>query len=152
MGELAQVADYVRVPVGASDFTHDGVPYSYDDMPAGDSDPTLAHFSIAHDEAYILPALRDLLRLNHAQVLASAWSVPGWMKSNDSLDNWPVWDSGTVTDEAAAASYYARFLQAYARAGVPVSAITPGNESGFATEYPGMAFANEQEFVERLAG
>jgi O-glycosyl hydrolase len=46
----------LRVPIGASDYTADGVPY--DDQPAGRTDPRLADFSVAHDEPYILPALR----------------------------------------------------------------------------------------------
>jgi glucosylceramidase len=43
--------DFVKVAIGASDFTHTGQPYTYDDMPAGQSDPGLAQFSIAHDES-----------------------------------------------------------------------------------------------------
>jgi glucosylceramidase len=141
--------NYVRVPIGASDFTADGVPYSYDDMPAGQADPSLAHFSIAHDEAYILPALRAMLRLNpRTDVLATAWSVPGWMKANDDLSNL-TWGAGALlpADEPVAARYYARFIQAYAQAGVPVSAITPGNEPGWTTEYPGMALVDEPDFI-----
>jgi glucosylceramidase len=141
--------NYVRAPIGASDFTANGVPYSYDDMPAGQTDPGLAHFSIAHDEAYILPALRAMLRLNsRIDVLATAWSVPGWMKANDALDN-PTWGAGEVLPaaEPIAAEYYVRFLQAYAQAGVPVTAITPGDELGWTTEYPGMALDDEPGFI-----
>jgi glucosylceramidase len=141
--------NYVRVPIGASDFTADGVPYSYDDMPAGQADPSLTHFSVAHDEAYILPALRAMLRLNpRTDILATAWSVPDWMKANDALNN-PTWAAGEVlpADEPVAAKYYVSFIQAYAQAGVPVSAITPGNELGWTTEYPGMALDDEPDFI-----
>ena len=41
---------FLRVPIGASDFTVGGRPYSYDDLPPGRSDPELRHFSIAHDD------------------------------------------------------------------------------------------------------
>jgi len=141
--------NYVRVPIGASDFTAGGVPYTYDDLPAGQTDPTLTHFSVAHDQAYILPALRAMLRLNpRTDVLATAWSVPGWMKANDALSN-PTWGAGQVlpAEEPVAAEYYTRFIQAYAHAGVPVSAITPGNELGWTTEYPGMALDNAPGFI-----
>ncbi len=57
---------FLRVPIGASDFTVGGRPYSYDDVAPGRSDPQLRHFSIAHDHAYILPALRAALSLNPA--------------------------------------------------------------------------------------
>ena len=38
---------FVRVPMGASDFSMRD--YSYDDMPAGQTDPSLAHFTIDAD-------------------------------------------------------------------------------------------------------
>ena len=63
-------------------------PYSYDDLPRGQTDPHLRHFSIAHDEPYIIPALHQALARNPSlTMLANPWSVPGWMKANDALDN-----------------------------------------------------------------
>lgn len=140
--------NYVPVPMGASDFTVWGVPYSYDDLPAGQSDPALADFSIAHDDAYILPALQMMRRLNPStNVFAAPWSLPGWMKANDALDN--VAYSGALlrSDFAVAADYYVRFIQAYAQAGVPVSAIAPINEGGTPSEYPGMDLDDEPGFI-----
>lgn len=79
---------YVRVPIGASDFTRGGVPYSYDDLPSGQSDPTLANFSIAHDTAYVLPILRAMRGFDpHVTTLASEWSPPPWMKANNGFGN-----------------------------------------------------------------
>lgn len=130
---------FVRVPMGASDFTHDGRPYSYDDIPPGTSDPSLSHFSIAHDRAYILPALRQVLAEDrHAELLASPWSPPGWMKANDSLSN--QGNRGTLLPSASGpwARYFVAFLRAYAAAGVPITAITPQNEPGTPTLYPGL--------------
>lgn len=76
---------FVRQPMGASDFAVEGN-YSYDDMPAGRTDPQLEHFSVEHDEAYILPLLRDTLELNpELTYMASPWSPPGWMKTSDSM-------------------------------------------------------------------
>src|SRR5579875_2411248 len=80
--------NFIRVPMGATDFTHTEVPYSYDDLPTGKTDPGLSHFSIAHDQAYILPLLRDMLAIDpHVELLANPWSPPGWMKANDALNN-----------------------------------------------------------------
>src|ERR1035437_1775185 len=53
----------LRVPMGASDLVH-GPAYTYDDMSVGQADPSLAHFSIEHDMAYIIPALQDAFKLN----------------------------------------------------------------------------------------
>jgi glucosylceramidase len=140
--------DFLRVPIGATDFTATGVPYSYDDLPAGQRDPTLRHFSIAHDEAYILPALLQARTLEpQLQLLATPWSPPAWMKGNDSLSN--ARNRGTLLGSAYRpwAAYIVRFLQAYARAGVPVAALTPQNEPGVATSYPGLALTPHAEAV-----
>lgn len=150
MGELFGAdgisLNFVRVPMGASDFTHDGRPYSYDDMPAGASDPSLSHFSIAHDRAYILPALRQVLAEDRqAELLASPWSPPAWMKANDSLSN--KGNLGTLLPSAvrAWARYFVSFLKAYAAAGVPITAITPQNEPGTPTLYPGLNLPADTE-------
>jgi glucosylceramidase len=136
----------VRIPVGASDFTHDGHPYTYDDMPAGQSDPQLRHFSIAHDTAYILPALSQARAVNpQLQLTASPWTAPAWMKANDALDN--LQDRGTLrsSDTGAWAAYLARFVAAYRQAGVPISALTVQNEPTVGTAYPGMSLPADQE-------
>lgn len=86
---------FLRQPMGASDFSNSGN-YSYDDMPAGQADPTLAHFSIAHDQAYMIPLLKQIKTLNPAlKIMATPWSPPGWMKTTNSMiggtlnaDNW----------------------------------------------------------------
>ena len=54
---------FVRIPMGASDFSLNG-PYSYDDLPAGQTDPNLNNFSINHDLAYIIPVLQQAHSLN----------------------------------------------------------------------------------------
>ena len=138
--------NFVKVPMGASDFTRDGRPYTYDDLPAGDTDPALTHFSIAHDQAYILPALREARSLNSAtQFLATPWSAPTWMKTNHSLGN--AGNRGALRRRyySAWAAYFVKLIQAYARAGIPITALTPQNEPGIATLYPGMNFSPADE-------
>ncbi len=145
----------LRIPIGASDFTAGGTPYTYDDDPPGGTDPALAHFSIAHDAAYILPLLRQVLAVQpHLFTLASTWSAPAWMKANDALNN--IGGAGTLlpADYVMYADYVVRFLQAYAGAGVPVDGITLQNEPRSDSPYPGMAFSPDDEaywLVEDLA-
>jgi glucosylceramidase len=137
---------FIHVPIGASDYTANGRPYSYDEMPPGQSDPTLAAFSIAHDERYILPELRTALQIDPgAYVFADPWTPPAWMKANDALDN--TADGGALLpqDYRVFARYIVRFLEAYAAQGVPVAAISPANEPGVATAYPGMALTEPEE-------
>jgi glucosylceramidase len=130
---------FVRVPMGASDFTHDGTPYSYADMPPGQSDPALTTFSVAHDDAYIVPVLRQARAINsRVKIIATPWSPPGWMKSNGSLDN--IEYRGDLLPGAyqPLADYFVRFLQAYAGRGIKVDAVTPQNEPGLHSAYPGL--------------
>ena len=72
--------------MGASDLARYN--YSFDDMPAGQTDPNLTHFSIAHDLADILPLTKQAQQLNPSlKLMAYPWSAPGWMKSDGSFVN-----------------------------------------------------------------
>jgi glucosylceramidase len=130
---------FLRVPIGASDFTVGGRPYTYDDVPSGGSDSALRRFSVAHDRSYIIPALRAALSMNPSlQLLASPWSPPAWMKRNDSLSDQAERGKLRAAAYAPWAGYVVRFLRAYAAAGVPIEALTPANEPGNPTRYPGL--------------
>jgi glucosylceramidase len=134
--------NFLRVPMGASDFTRNGTPYTYDDVPPGQSDPRLSHFSIAHDKAYILPALTQARTIDpQTEILASPWTPPAWMKGNQSLGN--AGNGGTLRAAAYGpwAQYFVKFIQAYQHAGVPIAAITPQNEPTNPTLYPGLNFS-----------
>ena len=109
-----------RICMGSSDCSTSV--FSYDD---GSVDPDLERFSIAHDETYILPILRDARALNPDLFLfASPWSPPGWMKSNGSM----LGGCMRHTYMASYANYFLKFLRSYAAAGVPVQAVTIQNE------------------------
>jgi glucosylceramidase len=137
---------FLRLPMGASDFTAGRRPFSYDDMPPGQSDPALANFSIDHDAAFTIPAVREALSIEPSLfVLANPWSPPGWMKRNDALSN--AGNTGSLKPASARplADYFVRFLQAYAGAGIHVDAVTPQNEPGQASLYPGMNLSESRE-------
>ena len=58
--------------------------YSYDDLPAGETDAKLAHFSLGPDRADVIPVLKQILAINPGiKILGSPWSAPPWMKTND---------------------------------------------------------------------
>ncbi|MCX5054559.1 MULTISPECIES: discoidin domain-containing protein [unclassified Streptomyces] len=131
----------VRSPMGATDFNASGS-YSYDDMPAGQTDPALSHFSVQHDAPYIIPALRQALSLNPSiKILATPWSPPGWMKTSDSMVG------GTLKSEYTAelADYFVKFIQAYRKAGVPIAYVSPQNEPMGTPTWPGMFLSAYQE-------
>jgi glucosylceramidase len=132
----------LRQPMGASDFTVSGN-YSYDDLPAGQTDPELAHFTVDHDRAYTIPLLKQARRLNpQLAVMATPWSPPGWMKTSDSMV------TGRLKPDAYQpyADYFVKFLKAYAAAGVPVRHVTPQNEPLYEpSTYPGMYLPADQQ-------
>jgi glucosylceramidase len=139
---------FVRIPMGASDFSVNG-PYSYDDLPLGQTDPTLSKFSINHDTAYIIPILKQALALNPSlKFMANPWSPPAWMKTNGSMFGTSNGHIGTLipADYGPLAQYFVRFIQAYQAQGIPIYAITPQNEPGYAPDnYPGMIFSASDE-------
>jgi glucosylceramidase len=109
-----------RTCIGASDYSTKA--YSFDDD-GPDSD--LAHFSIAHDQEYILPMLREARKVNPELFLfSSPWSPPGWMKANNSMLG------GAMQRKymPSYANYFLKFLQGYEASGVPVQAVTVQNE------------------------
>lgn len=138
--------NYIVVPIGGSDFTRTGVGYTYDDLPSGQTDPTLAHFSVAHDQGYILPVLRQMRTINpQSEILAVPWSPPAWMKANNALND--AGGGGTLLPNAFGplAGYFVKFLQAYSAAGVTINAIAPENEPNAWSLFPAMRFPENEE-------
>lgn len=136
----------LRLPMGASDFTRGGRPYSYDDLPRGQADPSLASFSVAHDDAYIVPALHEALSLDpHVEVLATPWSPPAWMKANGKLSNISGRGRLLRADYGPLAQYFVKFIRAYADRAIPIAAITPENEPGTEVHYPALQWSANGE-------
>jgi glucosylceramidase len=109
-----------RTCIGSSDYSTEV--FSYDE---GDPDPEMKRFSIAHDQAYVLPMLREARKANPDLFLfSSPWSPPGWMKSGGSM----LGGSMRQKSYGPYAQYFLKFLQAYAAEGVPVQAVTVQNE------------------------
>jgi glucosylceramidase len=136
---------FLRQPMGSSDFVA-GPHYTYDDLPAGETDYGMHHFSIQHDRGQILPLLRTALALNpQLKVIGTPWSPPAWMKTNGSLIGGRLIDDPRIY--AAYARYFVRFVKAYEGAGVPVYAVTVQNEpqNRHPSGYPGMDLPVAQE-------
>ncbi len=130
---------FIRVPMGASDFSANGHPYTYDDDSPGGLDPSLRYFSLGHDRPYILPALREALTLNPAaEIIATPWTPPEWMKIFNTFGNNDDASYLLPSEYGALANYFVKFLRGYAQAKVPVAAVTPQNEPGQGTWYPGL--------------
>ena len=114
---------YLRLSIGASDL--DAQVFSYDDRPAGETDPTLTHFSLAPDEAHLIPVVKEILAINpKIKLLGSPWSPPTWMKTNGESKG------GSLKPEfyGAYAQYFVQYLQGMQKHGIRLDAITVQNE------------------------
>ena len=141
----ADKLSFLRQPMGASDFVA-GDHYTYDDVPAGETDYEMQRFSIAHDRTEILPLVRRALELNpQLKVIATPWSPPAWMKTNQSLIGGRLIDTPRIYE--AYARYFVEFVRAYERAGVPIYALTVQNEpqNRNPSGYPGMDMPVRQQ-------
>lgn len=123
---------YTRLPIGASDFAATPQFHSYDDMPAGLTDPTLARFSVAHDEAYIIPLLKQARQLSPAmKIVAAPWSAPGWMKNGGTFFGDDCSGNANYLKTAlypTYANYLTKFVTAYGARGVPIDMLSLQNE------------------------
>lgn len=114
---------YLRVSVGSSDM-NDHV-YSYDDLPEGQTDPDMQHFSLAPDEVDVIPVLKEILAINpKIKILASPWSAPLWMKTNGEAQG------GVLLPQyfPAYAKYWVKYIQGMQVHGITIDALTIQNE------------------------
>jgi glucosylceramidase len=126
---------FLRNPMGASDLARYG--YTYDDRPAGQTDPGLANFSISHDLVDVLPLTKQAQQLNPAlSTMASPWTAPAWMKDNGNLNG--GWLQAQYY--GAYAQYFVKYVQAYQAQGVKVNFVSPQNEPTCCAGYPSMSW------------
>jgi glucosylceramidase len=140
---------YLRVSVGASDLNER--PYSYDDMPAGETDPDLARFTLDPDRADVIPILKQILALNPTlKIMASPWSAPPWMKTK------PDFRGGSLKRECYDfyARYLVRYIQGMRAEGIPIDALTVQNEPLHPGNNPSMLMvaADQADFIKRHLG
>jgi len=92
-----------RTCMGSSDYSTEV--FSYDE---GEPDLEMKRFSIAQDQAYVLPMLRQARKVNpDIFLLSSPWSPPGWMKAGGSM----LGGSMRQHYYAPYAQYFVKFLQ-----------------------------------------
>ncbi len=127
-----------RTNIHSCDFSSGS--YTY----VADGDRELKTFSVAHDERYRIPFIKDAIAAAGGKLTlyASPWSPPGWMKSNGDMLH-----GGTLKPEFAAtwAEYMAKFVHAYEAAGIPVWGLTVQNEPMAVQRWESCIFSAEAE-------
>jgi glucosylceramidase len=114
---------YLRVSIGASDM--DEKVFSYDDLPAGETDVEMAKFDLGYDKLHLIPVLKEILAINpNIKILGSPWSAPTWMKTNNDTRG------GSLKQEYfdAYAKYFVKYILAMKAEGIRIDAITIQNE------------------------
>ena len=137
---------YLRLSLGSSDL--DEYTFSYNSTP-GDVD--MNDFDLGYDRRYLIPVLKSILEINpHIRLMASPWSAPVWMKTNNSTIG------GRLKTEyyQAYALYFVKYVQQMKAEGIVIDAVTVQNEPLHGGNNPSMEMspAEQAEFIKNYLG
>ena len=138
--ETAIGISYLRVSIGASDLSAEV--FSYNDMPAGQTDVNLTNFNLSKDTVDVIPLLKEILLINpNIRIMGSPWSAPVWMKDNGSS----IGGSLQPQYYSVYAQYFVKYIQAMRAKGITIDAITPQNEPQHGGNNPSMVMSAVQQ-------
>jgi glucosylceramidase len=140
---------YLRISIGASDL--DAATFSYNDLPNGQTDVNLEHFSLEPDLVNLIPLLKEILTINpNIKIMGSPWSPPVWMKDNNST----IGGSLQPKYYGVYAQYFVKYIQQMKAQGINIDAITPQNEPLHPGNNPSLLMtANQQaDFIKNHLG
>ncbi|MCL5129190.1 hypothetical protein [Algibacter sp. L4_22] len=139
-----------RMPIGANDYAVDW--YSFNET---EGDFAMENFSIDRDKKRLIPYIKEAQKINpDVAVWASPWCPPSWMKhskhyackANPEFNDLPLELSNTeelvsrfITEPEyfeAYALYFSKFVQAYDKEGIDISAVHVQNEYNSAQNFP----------------
>lgn len=131
---------YLRVSIGASDL--DDHVFTYNDLPAGQTDPELRNFTLKEDQENLIPTLKKILAINPTiKIMGSPWTSPVWMKTN----NLPKGGSLKPEFYSSYAQYFVKYIQGMAAEGITIDAITIQNEPENPNNTPSLVMTAEQQ-------
>ncbi|HKI69200.1 MAG TPA: glycoside hydrolase family 30 protein [Verrucomicrobiae bacterium] len=136
-----------RTHINSCDFSSE----SYTYVEKGDKE--LKTFNISHDLKYRIPFIKEVMATagKDFTIFASPWSPPAWMKDNDDMLH-----GGKLKPEFyhAWAEYYAKFIKAYAKAGVRIWGVTVQNEPMAVQTWESCVYTadEERDFVKNDLG
>jgi len=140
---------YLRISIGASDLS-DKV-FSYNDLPTGETDPSMAKFTLDAERVDLIPVLKEILAINPTiKILGSPWSAPLWMKTTNNSKG------GSLKPEYfdAYAKYFVKYIQGMKTEGITIDAITIQNEPLHPGNNPSMYMTAEDQalFIKQSLG
>lgn len=128
----------IRTTIHSSDFSSGS--YTYID----EGDAALKTFTIEHDRQFKIPLIKKATEAAGGKIVlyASPWSPPAFMKSNKNMLK-----GGTLLPEYFQpwANYYAKFVKAYEKEGIPIWGISLQNEPMALQTWESCIFSAEAE-------
>jgi glucosylceramidase len=128
-----------RTHINSCDFSLGN--YAYCEV---DGDTALVHFSIEHDKKYLIPLIKDAMKIadDGLKIFASPWSPPAWMKTSGKMN-----EGEKLKPEyrSAWARYYCKYIKAYEKEGIPVWGITVQNEPEATQRWESCIYTAEEE-------
>ena len=133
---------YLRISVGASDLSESV--FSYNDLALGKTDTLLQQFNLSQDSVHLIPLLKQILAINPSmKFMATPWSPPTWMKSNNNS----MGGSLIPAYYRAYARYLVKYIQAMKANGISIDALTIQNEPQHGGNNPSMLMTAEEQAV-----
>lgn len=137
----------LRTTIHSSDFSSG----SYTYIKEGDKD--LKTFTIDHDRQYRIPMIKEAIKTAGGKLplYASPWSPPAFMKSTNNMLL-----GGVLLPEyyQSWANYYAKFIQAYEKEGMPIWGLTIQNEPMATQTWESCIYTaeDERDFLKNFLG
>jgi glucosylceramidase len=127
-----------RTNIHSCDFSSGS--YTY----VADGDKELKTFSVEHDKQFRIPMIKRAISAAGGKLtlFASPWSPPAWMKDNNDMLH-----GGKLKPEfyRTWAGYYAKFIKAYEKEGVPVWGVSLQNEPMATQRWESCLYTAEEE-------
>lgn len=136
-----------RTTIQSCDFSSGS--YSY----VRDNDESLSTFSVAHDEQYRIPMIKQSIAAAGGKLTmyVSPWSPPAWMKDNNTM-----LQGGKLLPQyrQSWANFYVKFIQEYEKRGIPVWGLTVQNEPMAKQRWESCIYTAEEErdFIKEYLG
>lgn len=137
----------VRTNMNSCDFSSGS--YTY----VSDNDKELKTFSLAHDEQFKFPLLKQAFAAANGKLslFISPWSPPAWMKDNNNM-----LQGGKLKEEyrQSWANYFVKFIKGLEAKGIPVWGLTVQNEPMAKQKWESCVFTAEEErdFIKQYLG
>lgn len=141
--------NFLRISMGASDL--DATVFSYDDLPVGEEDMQLRKMSLANDQQFLIPLLKEIQKIQpRLKLIATPWSPPVWMKDNGKTMGGHLLPKFYDTY----ARYFVKYIQLMQKEGLEINAVTIQNEPEHGGNNPSMLMSaiEQTNFIKNHIG